>query len=75
MRTPAQKTRKNVALKVAIIERDITQRVAAQRAGIPEVRLSMFVRGLAAPTEDEQRNLAKVLRRQRADLFPEALAS
>lgn len=72
---PAQKTRKNVALKVAIVEREITQREAARRARIPEVRLSMFVRGLATPTDTEQAALARVLRRQSAELFPLEAAS
>jgi len=74
----SQKIRKNIALKIAIIEREITQREAARRAGIPEVRLSLFVRGLDRPSEDEEKALAKVLRRERADLFPavaEAIAS
>lgn len=70
MGTKSQKTRKNIALKVAIVEREITQREAARRAGIPEVRLSLFVRGHETPTEDEQKALAKVLRRERRELFP-----
>jgi transcriptional regulator with XRE-family HTH domain len=80
MKPKAQKTRKNIALKVAIIQRDITQREVARRTGIPEVRLSMFIRGCVAATEDEKRALAKVLRRGATALFPvidqeEAVAS
>jgi transcriptional regulator with XRE-family HTH domain len=71
MKPKAQKTRKNIALKVAIIEREITQREVARRAGIAEVRLSMFVRGCQVATDEEQRALAKVLRRDRSALFPE----
>jgi hypothetical protein len=74
MRKASQKTgkqpAKNIALKVAIVERDITQREVARRADIPEVRLSLFVRGHLQPTEDEEKALARVLRRQRSDLFP-----
>jgi hypothetical protein len=78
MGTPAQKTRKNLALKIAIIEREITQRVAAQRAGMPEVRLSMIIRGLAEATDEEKKALAKVVRLKQSVIFPmsdEAIAS
>lgn len=73
----AQKTRKNLALKIAIIERGITQRKAALRAGMPETRLSMAIRGLVELTDDEKRSLAKVTRRAQSTLFPaeEAVAS
>lgn len=77
MGTKSQKIRKNIALKVAIVEREITQREVARRAGIPEIRLSLFVRGHEQPTEDEQKALARILKRARADLFgvQEAIAS
>ncbi len=69
MKTRSQKTQTNLALKIAVIERRITQREVAKRAGIGEVRLSLIVRG-AEPTDDERRSIAKVLRRTIADLFP-----
>jgi len=67
----------NVALKVAIVESCQTSRVVAQRARIGEVRLSAIVHGRIEPNDDEQVRLAKALRRQRAELFPqvEAVAS
>lgn len=77
MQMRAQKVRKNLALKIAIVQREITQREVARRAGIGEVRLSLLVRG-QQPTPDEQRALAKVLRRSQGSLFPaqdEAAAS
>ncbi len=77
MKTRSQKTRTNLALKIAVIERRITQREVAKRAGIGEVRLSLIVRG-AEPSDDERRAIAKVLRRQSSELFPvhdEAAAS
>ncbi len=77
MKTRSQKTQTNLTLKIAVIERRITQREVAKRAGIGEVRLSMIVRG-ADPTDDEKRAIAKVLKRQSSDLFPvheEAAAS
>jgi transcriptional regulator with XRE-family HTH domain len=77
MRMRAQKTGKNLALKMAIIERDFTQREVASRAGIGEVRLSMLVGG-QPPTVEEKRALAKVLRLPHRLLFPihdEATAS
>ena len=75
MGTTSQKIKKNIALKIAIIEREITQREAAHRSGIPEVRLSQFVRGHMVPTEDERRALARVLGRPQDELFPSVEAT
>ncbi len=73
MGTTSQKIKKNISLKVAIIERDITQREAARRAGIPEIRLSRVVRGFEQATDVERKALARVLRRAQGDLFPDAV--
>lgn len=72
MRTAAQKTRKNLALKIAILERDITQREVARISGIPEVRLSNFVCGRQEATGDERKVLARVLHKSESALFVEA---
>jgi len=69
----ARKTAKNLALKVAIVARGKTQREIARRTGIPEVRLSMFVRGVAQPSGDEKKALAKCLRRAAGDIFPSSV--
>ena len=75
MVTRAQKTQTNIALKVAVIERRLTQREVARRADIPEVRLSLIVRGREEATDDERKALSKILRRGVSRLFPvEAVA-
>ena len=67
----------NMALKVAIVQSGQTSRAIAQRARIPEVRLSGIVRGRFVATDDEKAALGKTLRRDVADIFPseEAVAS
>lgn len=74
MTTKAQKTPMNVALKVAIVESRKTSRRVAHLARIGEVRLSAIVNGRIEPSEDERRILAKVLKRQPSELFPESQA-
>ncbi len=72
MRTRAQKTKLNMALKVALVASRRTQKAIALSTGMGEVRLSQIVwsRG-AAPTTEEKRALARVLRTSQAALFPQ----
>lgn len=60
-------------LKVAILRADPpmnTQREVARALGITEVRLSRIVHGVADPTPDERRHLARILKTTQAALFP-----
>jgi len=77
MKMKARKTNINVALKVAIVESLMEQRVVGYKTKIGEVRLSKIVNGAEQPTEQEKRALARVLKRDVAAIFPspEALAS
>ncbi len=54
----------------AIFEAGKLQIVVARRAGIHETRLSKIVNGHVPANEDEQKALARVLRRPRHELFP-----
>lgn len=67
--------RLNRALKVAIIDSGCTQGRIAQRARIDKWRMSRIVRGSITPRDREQEALARVLKAQRAELFPESIAS
>lgn len=75
MTTKAQKTTPNLALKLAIVASRRKQRMVAQHARIPEVRLSKIVTGREDATPEERKRLARVLHRNQADLFrePEAV--
>ena len=73
MKTASPKTDlTNWPLKLAMVGSRQTQGAIAQAAGIGEVRLSAIVRGRVVPTLEEQRTLAKTLRRRVADLFVDA---
>lgn len=74
MTTKARKKTINLALKVAIVESGKTAGDIARRARIGEVRLSAFVNRRLKPNADERRTLAKVLGRDEATLFTEAVA-
>ena len=50
-----------MALKIAIVEADTTQRKVARAAGMPESRLSDIVRGWTTPRPDECAALARAL--------------
>jgi hypothetical protein len=54
-----------VSLKIAIVRCQKTQRKISLEAGIPETRLSDFVRHRADPTPDERAALERVLNDQR----------
>jgi inorganic triphosphatase YgiF len=64
----------NLALKVAIVQSGKPQIVIASEAGIHESRLSKIVRGHLLANDDEQKALAKALRRARHELFAEKVA-
>lgn len=65
----------NMALKIAIVESQLSQVDIAEAAEIHESRLSQIVNGRRKPNPAEQKTLARLLKRKAADLFPEALAS
>jgi len=67
--------KKNLALKIAIIESGLSQVDIAEAADIHESKLSYFVNGRREPSAAERKAIARVLKRKAADLFPEALAS
>lgn len=72
MKTTAQKTAMNMALKLAMVKSRRTQRQLALLTGIGEVRLSGIVRQRGVPaTKDERRALARVLHTSQAALFVE----
>lgn len=66
----SQKITPNTALKVAIVESEMKQRVIATRTRIPEVRLSKIVTGREMATAKEIARLARVLHRTPSELFP-----
>jgi len=79
VKTP-RKRNINMALKLAIVSSKRKSRDVATRASMGEVRLSAIIHGRGSEaTIEEQRALARVLRRPRAALFPkpqsEAVAS
>jgi len=69
MTITAGKVTPNTALKVAIVQSGDKQRGIAERAHIPEVRLSKIVTGREEATPQERRDLARVLRRPQSTLF------
>ena len=64
----------NMALKIAFIESGRSQIEVAGETGIHESRLSKIVHGHLDPSDDEQKALAKALRRTRTQLFGERVA-
>lgn len=67
----------NPRLKLAIFTSGTSQTVVARKTGIDESRLSRIINGHAEPTPDEQKVLARALRKPVDELFPgsEAVAS
>ncbi len=61
---------KNIALKIAIVLAGESQTDLSARTGIERTRLNKVINGAAEPKPDEQRVLARALRRKIADLFP-----
>ena len=60
--------RHNLRLKHAFVDSRLTQRAVAEKAKLPEYRVSLILRGLY-PTEEERAAIAKALGRPEADLF------
>jgi len=52
----------NKALKIALIERNLTQRELAALTGIPEPTLSGITRGLYVPNPEQIQKIADVLK-------------
>ena len=64
--------RRNVALKIAILETGRTQRATARRLRMDETRLSKLIAGQGIPTERERRQLSKATGKPEDVLFAEA---
>ena len=66
---------KNLPLKHAITDSGLSQYAVARAAKIHDTKLSAIVNGWREPSPDEQKAIAKVLRRKVSDVFPLAEAS
>jgi transcriptional regulator with XRE-family HTH domain len=64
----------NSTLKLAIFNSGHSQIEIAKKVGIHETRLSKIVRGHVEPSADEQRVLARVLRKPAEELFAQQVA-
>jgi len=64
----------NMALKIAIVESKRSQVQIAKDAEMHESRLSQIVNGHRDASDVERKNLARILKRKPAQLFPEAMA-
>lgn len=62
------------ALKRAIFDDDRPAIVIAKEAGIHETRLSKLANGHLEPSDDEKKELARVLGKRVSQLFPEVPA-
>lgn len=60
---------KNLALKIKIFERGITQRNLSKKVGVPESLLSMLVQGKYIPTDEEKEKIAEVLGCKPEEIF------
>jgi Helix-turn-helix len=67
--------KKNLALKIAIIESGLLQVDVAKAADLHETRLSQIVNQRREANDAERKALARVLKRKPTQLFPEAMAS
>ncbi len=65
----------NLALKHALIDRQVPEYKTAQEAGIHYSRLSKFIYGLVSPSDDEKNRLSQVLGKPIKELFPSELES
>jgi transcriptional regulator with XRE-family HTH domain len=71
---PSETMPKNKALKIAIIESELTQFEVAEAIDVHETRMSQIVNGRREPSEVERKAIARILKRKATDLFPEATA-
>ena len=59
----------NKQLKIAIIERGLSQRQLAAAAGMHEATLSLIVNGVYNPSAGQREKIARILERPPEDLF------
>lgn len=67
--------KRNIVLKVAILNSGRTQRATARRLRMDETRLSKLIAGDGIPTKREREKLARAVGRPEAELFQDSLAS
>lgn len=63
---------KNTRLRNALIYLDMTQRQAADKAGIPEAYISMYFHGKYIFTEEQKDKISQTLNFSKTELFDEA---
>ena len=56
-------------LKIVILEKGLTQKIVAQKAGIHESTLSQIARGTYAPSTDQKSIIAEVVGENKDVLF------
>ena len=56
-------------LKIAILEKGLTQKVVAQRAGIHESTLSQIARGIYQPNQHQRSMISEVVGEKQDELF------
>jgi transcriptional regulator with XRE-family HTH domain len=64
----------NTALKMAILERGLTQIALAKAVGLSEPQLSRIIHEHQEATDDQKKAIAKVLHRKVQELFAEVAA-
>ncbi len=64
-----------LTLKRAILDSGLTQRAIARELGIDDCRMSNIVHGRYSPTKAQRRVIAKLLRRDQSELFPEPVSA
>ena len=59
----------NIALKVALLEKGMSQRELAMQARIAETRISQIIRGWERPTFEMKESICNVLDKEIEELF------
>jgi predicted transcriptional regulator len=66
---------RRIAFRVRRAALDLTQRKAADAAGVELNRFVRIENGFTDPTDAEIKRIAKALKSTRADLFPESVSA
>lgn len=62
---------KLISLKMAMLERGVTQREVGMNAGIPEAKFSAIINGRLNLTNEDRKKLCQILQKSDAELFKE----